>query len=93
MQRMENNRKREKGKWMHWEGPVEFWEETESEMKWLKEKWKLVRQLERKYRENSSFGKNMWEEWRRIEYQEWLCSTSRLVKRKEEGQEEHGLME
>ena len=36
---------------------------------------------------------DMWEAWRRSEYQEWLCSTSRHVKRKEEVHEEHSLME
>ena len=40
----------------------------------------------RKYREGSSFGMGMLGEWR-TEYQEWLCSSSRLVKRKEGDQD------
>ena len=38
------------------------------------------------------FGIDMREELIRTEYHEWLCSASRLAKRKEEEQEEHGLM-
>ena len=69
---------------IHGEDPVEFREEAESKMKWLKEKWKLVRQLRGTYREDSSFGMHMWKERRITEYPEWLCATSRLVNGKKD---------
>ena len=63
MRSIENDLEREKRN--YWEGPVEFREDTKSEMNFSKEKRKIREAVDGK---DNLFGMDMRGEWRRTEY-------------------------